>query len=904
MTCPDPETLAQYAQAALPDDQSESVRRHVDGCASCREVLITLVRSSQASPGSASDAPWDVPLPGTMLGRYRVTGTRGAGGMGVVLSAYDPQLDRHVALKLLRPDLEGASTEAGRHRLVREAQLMARVRHPNVVTVHDVVVEADRVSIAMELVEGVTLRDWLEQRPRTEAEILEVFLAAGRGLAAAHAAGVVHRDFKPDNVLVEPSGQVLVSDFGLAWSHALPSSESGTPTLIGTPAYMAPEQLAGTPVDARADQFSFCVALFEALQGHRPFSGNTRAALLEAIGAGQVAAEPQRRSRRVMDALRRGLSRDPANRFASMEALLAALSPQRGSSRVVAASAVVLLLVVGGVVWTRASSRCGEATARLSAAWTPERKARAQNVATSFEAAVRAVTEAWEATCGGSDERTRTALTCLDARVGQLELTAEVLAAPTTEPRAAMALVSKLDDPKPCLAGELLTIVPLPATKEAPALVRQARLAAMTADTLRLGGKLDDAAASAERSLTLARQSTWRPVEAEALLAQAQVLRARGKFKDAEAVLADALLAAEAGRHFEAIARISVQHILVVGTQSVRPDDAEPWVKRAEAALEQLPRPRLRAEVDIATTMLRVAQGDLRRGEEVSTRALSWTRSNDRIGTADVLTLRAQLFQMHGQHRRALDEAREGMALRTELLGPKHPLTLHARVTAAELLARCGMAADAKTQLTELLDETRKRTDLSPVTVATELVALGLALEEVGEFGEALSSTQQGFEIVESVFGPKHRYAALARRAVGERLRAMGRTDEAVEALKEAIAIGEATVGAQHRETLESRAVLALTLALAGKPGAREEAKSVIEVVKADATIGEAPLIPAQLALAASSDATAEERTVALELTRRVRGVPHPDVLRALQLAGGSDAEVTAMKQSLQLFEP
>ncbi|MBL8937388.1 MAG: protein kinase [Archangium sp.] len=911
MTCPDPETLAQYAQAALPDDQSESVRRHVDGCASCREVLITLVRSSQASPGSASDAPWDVPLPGTMLGRYRVTGTRGAGGMGVVLSAYDPQLDRQVALKLLRPDLEGASTEAGRHRLVREAQLMARVRHPNVVTVHDVVVEADRVSIAMELVEGVTLRDWLEQRPRTEDEILEVFVAAGRGLAAAHSAGVVHRDFKPDNVLVEPSGQVLVSDFGLAWSHALPSTESGSNAgLIGTPAYMAPEQLAGTTVDARADQFSFCVALFEALHGHRPFSGNTRAALLEAIGSGQLAAEPHKRSRRVSEVLRRGLSRDPASRFESMEALLSALRPPRRSLRTVAvvASVALVVLVGGGLVWVRSSSRCGAASARLAAAWTPERKAsvtsRAQHVVTPFEAALRSVTEAWEATCGGSDERARTALTCLEARVGQLELTAEVLFAPTTEARAAMALVSKLDDPKACLDGELLTIVPLPATKEAPALVRQARLAAMTADALRLGGKLDDAAARAERSLTLARQSAWRPVEAEALLAQAQVLRARGKFKDAEAVLGDALLAAEAGRHFEAIARISVQHILVVGTQSVRPDEAEPWVKRAEAALEQLPRPRLRAEVDIATTMLRVAQGDFRRGEEVSTRALSWTRSNDRIGTADVLTLRAQLFQMHGQHRRALDEAREGMALRVELLGPKHPLTIHARVTVAELLARCGLAADAKTQLTDLLDETRKRTDLSPVTAATELVALGLALEERGEFAEALSSSRQGLEIVESVFGPKHRYAALARRAVGERLRAMGRTDEAVETLKEAIAIGEATVGPLHRETLESRGVLALTLALAGKPGAREEAVTVVQAAMADPSIGQAPLVPTLLALAATSDSTLEERTAALGLTRRVRGVPHPDVVRAMQLAKVDEAEVTAMKQSLQVLEP
>src|SRR5258708_23662444 len=233
---------------------------------------------------------------GLSLGRYIVLNKLGRGGMGVVYAAYDPELDRKVAVKLLRAEADTKSNaRAAQARLLREAQAMARLSHPNVISVHDVGALRTQVFIAMEFVEGKTLTRWLKEKPLTPREIVQTFLQAGKGLAAAHAAGLVHRDFKPDNVLIGNDGRIQLLDFGFAravedvvgYAPTLPpqvvASGLSTPrqlearltrsgAFLGTPAYMAPEQLLRTTIDARADPFSFCVALYEALYGKRPLS--------------------------------------------------------------------------------------------------------------------------------------------------------------------------------------------------------------------------------------------------------------------------------------------------------------------------------------------------------------------------------------------------------------------------------------------------------------------------------------------------------------------------------------------------------------------------------------------------------------------------------------------------------
>jgi len=314
---------------------------------------------AETLPGQLSSGAVAGPVPvGTHIGRYVVGPVLGIGGMGVVHEAEDRELGRKVAIKLLRP---GAASAEGQARLRREAQAMARLSEPNVVAVHDVGEHEGRVFVAIDLIDGVNLRRWLGERKRRVHEIVAVLAGAGRGLAAAHAAGVVHRDVKPDNVLVRRDGRALMTDFGLA--RAADSGEPAPPgaaradgvttdsdSILGTPAYMSPEQLAGDTIDARSDQYSFCATLYEALYGERPFGGKTLDELREAVTAGRLRPPPP--GTRVPASLRevvaRGLSVRPGDRYPSMEHLLAALGRDRTRvPRAIATLAASLALAAG-----------------------------------------------------------------------------------------------------------------------------------------------------------------------------------------------------------------------------------------------------------------------------------------------------------------------------------------------------------------------------------------------------------------------------------------------------------------------------------------------------------------------------------------------------------------------------
>src|SRR5215472_13521126 len=312
---------------------------------------------------------------GSTLGRYIVLNELGGGGMGVVYAAYGPELDRKVGVKLLRAETaEHRKDSNARERLLREAQAMARLSHPNVIPVYDVGTLGEQVFIAMEFIDGRTLAHWLKEKQRGAREVLDVLIQAGKGLAAAHAAGLVHRDFKPDNVLIGRDGQVKVLDFGIA--RAVEDLASGAPTLpqklealgpstprvleaqltktgmfLGTPAYMAPEQLLGKATDARTDQFSFCVALYEALYGERPFDASSAEALTEEVTKGEV--RPPSKSSRVPSWVRqtllRGLRPNPNERFPAMDALLRELgrSPRVVRRRVVLVALTLAMVVLG-----------------------------------------------------------------------------------------------------------------------------------------------------------------------------------------------------------------------------------------------------------------------------------------------------------------------------------------------------------------------------------------------------------------------------------------------------------------------------------------------------------------------------------------------------------------------------
>ncbi len=354
-------------------------------CRDCRSLVAALAPAADGSDSDVVTAPRGIHGAGTdptaralgggngdpsggfavgdRIGRYLVLGRLGAGGMGVVLSAYDPQLDRKVALKLVRTGSALGADEA-RARMIREAKAIAQLSHPHVVAVYDVgTAHRGDVYIAMEFVEGDTLTHWLRSFHRPWREVLDVLLQAGRGLAAAHAAGLLHRDFKPDNVLVGADGRVRVGDFGLARSLAGPddggvmpptiaalhATLTATGAVLGTPRYMAPETLRGHVIDARSDQYGFCLTLYEALYGRHPIPGGSAIAVVEQGETPQPPPGDTLVPASIGRAIMRGLDDQPGKRHPSLQALLAELTPPPvGRSRRPLMVAGVAALAVGG----------------------------------------------------------------------------------------------------------------------------------------------------------------------------------------------------------------------------------------------------------------------------------------------------------------------------------------------------------------------------------------------------------------------------------------------------------------------------------------------------------------------------------------------------------------------------
>ncbi|MGN6108396.1 MAG: serine/threonine-protein kinase, partial [Kofleriaceae bacterium] len=368
MSCLGENTVTDLIDALLAPERRASVEDHTAHCEACRRLISELVRrtqgrSSQLALGSPGSPVEREVAPGTRVGRYEVREPLGRGATGAVFAAFDPELDRLVALKLMHPAL------AQRERVQREARALARLADPHVVAVYDAGALDGELFLAMELVDGTDLRSWMRGRPLRE--LVDAFVQAGRGLAAAHAAGLVHRDFKPDNVLIGRDGRVRIGDFGLA------GGLDGATDLVGTPAYIAPEQLESGGSDAASDQFAFCVALYEALHGERPFVVNL---------ATEVARGPARWAtglpRRLTTTLARGLELDPRRRFPGMEALVDALAPPRrsrraiaiGAAAVVVASAATSAAIVASTGHT-STALCADSPAVFAATWNPIRAA-------------------------------------------------------------------------------------------------------------------------------------------------------------------------------------------------------------------------------------------------------------------------------------------------------------------------------------------------------------------------------------------------------------------------------------------------------------------------------------------------------------------------------------------------
>jgi tetratricopeptide (TPR) repeat protein/predicted Ser/Thr protein kinase len=885
--------------------------------------VTALLGASERSDEAPRREPTIVTTPGTRLGRYLVIEEIGRGGMGVVLRAYDPNLEREVALKVVRA---GALDAAAQARLVREARAMAKLSHPNVVAVYDVEHE-DRVGgvvMAMEYVRGSTLRQWLEAEARSSREIIEAFVAAGRGLAAAHAEGLLHRDFKLDNVLVGDDRRVRVTDFGLA--RATGSRASSEPALgstaeprgseddrsdaltaagyvMGTPLYMAPEQGEGAELDARADQYAFCVSLWWALARRFPFEG--RGLELQAAKRAGPPAWPGAAGvpRHVAEAMRRGLARDPDRRFPSLPALLDEIGRDPTRRRRVGIAAAVLA-IAGLGAWgmqridrARALAGCevegerahevgdearlasiGDAFAATDIAYAPDTWTRAQD-------RIEAFTARWQATrqavCVQAEvERTRTpelavaARACMDAQLDGLDALLSQLAEPdaTVVQRAASASAS-LPLVEVCTdEAHLRRRAPPsdPTEREQQAELR-ARLA--EAQAAHATGRYDQAEAAAQAVKSGAEALGATPLVAEAQIWIGHAHEARGRYDEARVALEDALYQAM-GAALDAVAAQGATALVgVVGGHLAQYDEGLRWGRLAQVLLDRSGR-----TADLATAELWAALGRVhhRRGEYDESIALVQRalgaeeailgREHPRVA-ATLNSLGDEHFA-RGEYDEAIAAHERAHAILLATLGEEHPSV------AASIFNIGNVHYARKDHEIAVAHYERARgiweRTLGPEhpNVAACLTTLGAVRQAEGAFDEALALHERALQIRTKAFGAESADAAGSLTHLGNARYGRGEYDAAIRLWEQALAITEKTLGPEHPN---------VAFAL-GNLGAVHHQRG-------------------------EYDAAVEPYTRALAIREKALGPDHPDVAAALVNLALLQHERKAYPEAIAAFE-
>ncbi|WAS94007.1 serine/threonine-protein kinase [Nannocystis punicea] len=829
-----------------------------------RDDAATLIARTLADAATlaAGGPPPGVREPPSRIGRFTILRELGSGGMGVVYAAYDEQLDRKLAIKLLHGEADHETTQ-GHARLLREAQALARLSHPHVVAVYEVGSFLDHVFLAMEYVQGESVRAWLEATPRPWREVLRVFTQAGRGLAAAHAAGLVHRDFKPDNAMVGDDGRVRVLDFGLARApepdapttvaeqhttgssrNTLGSQLTVAGAVVGTPAYIAPELYMRLPADARSDQFAFCVALWEGLYGQRPFQGDTLQALALAICEGRTTPPPpgRRAPAWLHAALVRGLDPEPARRFPSMDALLAATGRDPERARVRMLGAAVLLCVaaliglgVRNLVVGRAEL-CTDGAARITSTWGQEQKDRlsaaitatglpyARDVGARVNLRLDAYAAAWAAAHRDACEDTAVRkeqspellelrMACLEGRRHALAETVALLGeaeAPTLE--RAVEAVEALPALEPCSNTSYVRAEhPLPATAaeaiaEAAARKRFERIEALI---------LADRGREAELEL--------QQVEPEALpqhlMPELALVRARVDLNNARlAVGRDGLeLAYLAARRAgdDATARRAVLALLKRLDSDLRLRPvwdlwsrlAEVEVARSGSLRERLSLQLMRAEY------LRIATTEFSRAYELLVPALAECEADLECRNSTMSPfLMAELGRIYtelGDGEASLEIQRRALARWTEMFGPRHPVVARALDDIGGALELLGRYEEAARTGEEALALRLAAFGRDSVGVAQSYNNLGSVLMQLDQVPRAAGYLRETARIEEKLLGPESPELALTLTNLGSAMHLLGNHEEALRLLRRCEQIQRTTLVPYHAETMYTQALLA-----------------------------------------------------------------------------------------------
>ncbi|HUQ05175.1 MAG TPA: serine/threonine-protein kinase [Kofleriaceae bacterium] len=808
------------------------------------------------SPGSpAASSPAQAP---ERVGRYRLERVLGRGGMGVVHAAHDPDLDRLVALKVMHDS-------RGQARLVREAQAMARLRHPNVLTVHDVGVAGDRVYITMELIAGTTLRAWQTAAPRSWREIVTMYLAAGRGLAAAHQADIVHRDFNPGNVLVGKDGSIYVADFGLARTGEAGSDDDARPssgtasgnnplttvgTVVGTPAYMAPEQHEGATVGPAADQFAFAAALWEALAGAPPFVGANIDELAVAKREERVGPAPRRAPGWMVAMLRRAMRRDPGDRHASMADLVRALEHGLGRRRrvlaVAAAAATAAALAVLAIVLVTVRSTSGPgckvagadvaatwndtARARITAAFTasdrPHAATTLPRVLAGLDRTAGALSSARIAACeagrkGGTQAADVLARrdACLDRRRNDLRAIVTLLGSgpdPDVIDNAYETVIG-LEDPAGCAAfAQSEVLQPAPAIR---ADVDDARARLAETDALLKTGKMAAAAAAIDAHVARARTLGFAPLLGETLLLRARILAEQGDAAGVEA-FGDAATAGAEAHDDHLIAVALVEQLALLEDEGGKPADALQWMVAAEAAVARANDPELRDDFLVARGSTYRSLGryaEARADLEAALASVEARTSEESFDTGLVVAILANVLSDEGKMDEALALDRRVEAIYQETIGPEHPKF-------AQLLNNIGLRLDAAGKYDEARIEHERALALKERVMGPEHPSVAMSLNNLavvashrGRAAESLAYNRRALAIREKTLGPEHPLTASTLTNIGIDLALGGSNEEALAVYRRALAIREKVLGPEHPSTASTLASMSRVLINLGR---------------------------------------------------------------------------------------
>ncbi len=796
------------------------------------------------------------------IGRYVVLRRLGAGGMGIVYLGYDRELDRNVAIKLLRSrHAEGQTQERAAARLLREARALARIEHPNVIAVHEVGTEGDAVFIAMERVQGETLRQWQQEGSHGWREIVELYVQAGRGLAAAHAAGLIHRDFKPSNVLVGDDGDGLglrarVVDFGLARasrSEATPPEDGGegddgrgdappeveparpsasasltvTGALLGTPAYMAPEQIEGHVADARSDQFSFALALYEALCAERAFAGDSIEALHRAVVAGQRRPTPRGRHlpgwlRRVLD---RALSVEPERRFASMLALLreleAGLGERRRRGLLLGGIGLALTAALVGSAVTR-PERCLGGAAAIAEVWGPQQRSalgqrfRATGkpfAAKAEEQTLRrldAYAEAWAAmhqdACAAThirDEQSSAALDlrmrCLDRRRNELGALVTLFTADGMDPQVVARAVEASEALTPldgCADVEALSATdPLPDDPRARAQVEALRRELDRIKAERDAGRYDAALARADDTFEASEALGYRPLRAEAALLLGSLLGLKGDADEAAIAFDIAFTDGLASGHLEVAAWAAIQATHSVGFVGHHGSEGRRWAHLADPLVVRTgEQARARATLSANLGTIAVLQGELDEAEERFTEAITLTEAafgeNETLIAKTSANLGA-VYRRKGELDRALAAYRRAASIFEANFGPRHPLMATLANNTGVLLQTMEDSDGAEASYRQVIALGGSSIAASSPTLGHANNNLGEVLFERGEIEAAAEHFGAAIEIWETALGEEHPLLAHPLTGLGKALVREGHTDEGVDLLRRALDLRE-----------------------------------------------------------------------------------------------------------------